>query len=326
MVDCRKLTIVGRVGLFFDNIQRWLPLLHSPRFYERYTRTEDGCGRMIGRQNVNSHEAVLILVVFALAARFSKASVFAGTEPSMRGDMFASRATILKDHEIKDIREPSVELVKVCILLAFHTLGAGQTSTGALLVSVCVRFAYDLELDGIDDVDDVVEGMSNKSLVQGGESDEVEAWVDKEDLRRVWWAIFELDTFASTLSIQPYGSERGEFKVLLPVSDEHWFQCRPIASAHLNQCPGTIWKSLERSDNQTPRAWFLVTDYLKSCLADATRQTKRNQMEMRDQLEKDLTCLKLAYPTNFQLSLVSMDDTNFGELNWILSTHLMVLA
>ena len=49
-------------------------------------------------------------------------------------------------------------------------------------------------------------------------------------------------------------------------------------------------------------------------------------MEMRDQLEKDLTCLKLAYPTNFQLSLVSMDDTNFGELNWILSTHLMVLA
>ena len=287
---------------------------------------EDGCGRIIGRQNVNNHEAILILGIFALAARFSKASVFAGTDPSMRGDMFASLAAILKDHEIKDIREPSLDLVKGCILLAFHTLSAGQTSSGALLVSVCVRFAYDLGLDGIDDDDDVVEGMNNEDLVQGGDSDELEAWVDKEDLRRVWWAIFELDTFASTLSIQPYGIERGEIKVLLPVSDEHWFQRRPISSAHLNQRLGTIWKSLERSDNQTPRAWFLVTNYLKSCLADATRQTKRNQMEMRDQLEKDLTCLRLAYPTNFQLSLVSMDDTNYGELNWILSTHLMVLA
>ena len=287
---------------------------------------EDGCGRIIGRQDVNNHEAILILGVFALAARFSKASVFAGIDPSMRGNIFASRAAILKDYEIKDIREPSLKLVKGCILLAFHTLSAGQTSSGALLVSVCVRFAYDLKLDTIDDNDDVIDGDNNEDLVQGGDSDEVDAWVDKEDLRRVWWAIFELDTFASTLSIQPYGIERGEIKVLLPVSDEHWFQRSPISSTHLNQCPGTIWKSLEGSDNQTPRAWFLVTNYLKSCLADATRQTKRNQVEMRDQLENDLTCLKLAYPTDFQLSLVSMDDTNFGELNWILSTHLMVLA
>lgn len=321
------MTVTGRVGLFFANIQRWLPLLHLPRFYDRYTRIEDGHGRIVDRQNVNNQEAILILGVFALAARFSTASVFANTEPSMRGDMFASRATILKDYEIKDVREPSLDFVKGCILLAFHTLGEGQTSTGALLVSVCVRFAYDLKLDGIDDDDDdVVESVDNEVLVQERTSDELEAWVSKEELRRVWWAIYELDTFASTLSIQPYGIERGEIKVLLPVSDENWFQRRPISSAHLNQCPGTIWKSLERSDNQTPRAWFLVTNYLKSCLADATRQTKRNQMEMREQLEKDLTCLRLAYPTNFQLSLVSMDDTNFGELNWILSTHLMVLA
>ncbi|EXJ63277.1 uncharacterized protein A1O5_11598 [Cladophialophora psammophila CBS 110553] len=304
------------VGLFFDYIQNWLPILHRPLFYQKYVRVESHYGRVVGRQSVSDHDAILINCVFALAARFSKASFFCSTDPVLRGEAFAERAAAIKDPIIKVIEEPSLEFVKGCALLAFYNICAGHAAPGSLLVSVCVRFAYDLGLNEIDEEDQT----------NCGTEDGQDAWIQKEELRRLWWVIYELDCFVSTVSCQPYGIERGEIKVLLPVSDHHWFSGCPAGSSYLIQSPGTVWKSLEGSENQSPRAWYLVTNYLKSCFADTARQPKRNTPETQTALEMDLACLKHALPADFQLRSVNMAEHNFGDCNWIISTHFMILS
>ena len=318
----RQCLTANRIGLFFDNIQKWLPILHLPQFYKKYVRVDGRCGRVVDRQSVNDHEAVLINCMFALAARFSNASFFMDTEPVARGDVFAERAAAIKDPILKVIQEPSLDFVKGCVMLTFYYLTAGQPAPGALLTSVCVRFAYDLGLNEIDDEDQT----SDDGDVQGAQYEDPALWVDKEELRRLWWAIYELDCFVSTLSCQPYAVAHGEMKVLLPVSDHAWFRGSPIGSSYLIPHPDAIWKSLQGSPNQSPRAWYLVTNFLKSCFADAARQPRQSAPGRQEELENDLACLKMALPAEFQLRSMIMDETNFGDSNWVISIHCMVLA
>jgi hypothetical protein len=261
--------------------------------------------------------------LFALTARFSKSNFFAGKAPVERGDVFAERAATIKDPLLKVIEEPPLDLVKSCVLLAFYNLTAGRATPGALLTSLCVRFAYDLGLDALDEADSLRGEDGDRSHTA---PEDVDLWVLKEELRRLWWVIYELDCFVSTLSCQPYGIERGTIRVFLPASDERWFNRRPIPSACLIQSADRIWKSLEGSPNQNPRAWYLVANYLKSCFADAARQPRKNTAESQAALEEALVYLKLALPADFELQTLIMDEDHFGTGNWVISTHLMILS
>jgi hypothetical protein len=146
--------------------------------------------------------------MFAMAARFSKSIHFEGIPVSDRGETFANRASGIKDSIMKTLQEPSLEFVKGCVMLAFYNLVEGQFGPGSILTSVCVRFVYDLSLDDIDEDQLDEEG----SFISDPISESVESWLKKEERRRLWWSIWELDTFVATLSFQPFGIERGEMK------------------------------------------------------------------------------------------------------------------
>ncbi|KAJ9617143.1 hypothetical protein H2200_000864 [Cladophialophora chaetospira] len=310
------------IALFFDIIRHWIPLLHGPQFYEKYVKTEARRPRLLKRQSVKDHDAFMINCMFALAARFSRSRFFADTDPLARGQAFAERAAAIKDLILKVVEEPSLEFVKGCVMLAFYDLTAGHAAPAALLTSVCVRFAYDLGLDAIDDDCELSEDGSSHDHA----TEDVETWVHKEELRRLWWSIYELDCAVSTFSQQPYGIERGTMKVFLPVSDHHWFDQLPLRSSHLIQSASETWKSLQGCKNQSPRAWYLVTNYLKSCLADAARHSKQHTPEKLTALEHALACHKLALPATFQLRSLSIEDKSFGDSNWIISTNFMLLS
>jgi hypothetical protein len=311
-----------RISVYFDTIQQWLPILHRPQFYQKYVRTEARCIQFLDRQSVSDPEAVLINCIFALAARFSRSNFFAYTNPGARGDVFAERAAAVKERILKMIEEPALDFVKGCVMLAFYNLTAGQAAAGSLLTSLCVRFAYDLGLDAIDDEFNTNEGAAYHDVPL----EDANTWVHKEELCRLWWVIYELDCAVSTFSCQPYGVERGGIKVFLPASDHHWFNKLPLRSSFLIQTPSGIWKSLQTCENQNPRAWYLVTNFLKSCFADIARQPRRNTPEHQAELENALACLKLALPVDFQLRSFHMYDNNFGDGNWVISTHFMILS
>ncbi len=243
-------------------------------------------------------------------------------DPDSRGEVFAERAAAIKDPILKIIEEPTIDFVKACVMLAFYNLTAGKAGPGAGLTSVCVRFAYDLGLDAIDEDYHADEGDNHPVRAP----EDVNGWVSNEELRRLWWAIYELDCAVCTFSCQPYGIERGGIKVFLPASDHHWFNNTPIGSSYLNLSSNEAWKSLQGSPNQSPRAWYLVTNYLKSCLADAARQSRRQTLESQADFETALACLKLSLPSEFQLRCLNLDDSNFGDGNWVISTNFMLLS
>jgi len=295
--------------------------MHRPSFYKKYMRRHGQSDRLVDRQSIEPDESIMIFAMFAFSARFSKAAYFDGTDPVTRGDTFAERAAVIKDPIIRTVEEPSLKFVKGCVLLSCHCLTAGQISTGAILTSVCVRLAYNLGLNDIDE-----DQINEDGTVGENEFDDPEAWIRKEELRRVWWAISDLDTFVCTMLCQPYGIERRSMRVLLPVSDLLWFEGLPTKSSILLLQPSQTWKSLQNAPHQSARAWFLVSNHLSSCIADAARRPSRTSSDQVAELESALSCLKLALPANFQFKDLHIDATNFADSNWIISTHLMILG
>ncbi|KEF53095.1 uncharacterized protein A1O9_11003 [Exophiala aquamarina CBS 119918] len=309
------------IDIFFSKIQPILPIMHRPLFYDRFTQLEEQTRRLVSRRESSQDAAFMIEGIFALTARFSKAAIFHNSLVLDRGQVFANKAAAIKDDIIKTIEEPTLDFVKGCTILAFYYVVSGRLTAGSLLTSVCVRFAYDLGLDKVD------EDQSLDDRTYGGEeAGYSDAWLRREELRRLWWSIWDLDTFVATLSRQPYAIERGGMKVLLPVSDQQWFSGVPIRSSLLEGEPLNLWRSLQGSPNRNPRAWYLVSNYLMSCIAVAGRKQPRISAVKKLELESALCCLKLALPASFQLRSLYLDDQTSVDGNWIISTHLMIIA
>lgn len=259
--------------------------------------------------------------IFALATRFSNADAFKDIPPLERAEGFVNRAATIKDGIIKTIEVPSLEFVKGTIILAVFHCTAGQMAPGALLTSLCVRFAYDLELDRIDE-----DQIDDDDTLNCDGLEDAEAWVQKEERRRLWWAIWENDTFIATLSRQPYAFGRGEMKVFLPVADSHWFSGTPVRpSVICHQLPA-VCRSLSDSPNNSPRAWYLMSKYLMSCFAEAERDPQQVSPEKSADFESALCSLKLAVPHTFSVQSLDIDRSSVAEGIWIIATHLMILA
>lgn len=75
-----------------------------------------------------------------------------------------------------------------------------------MLAGICSRLAYELGLSELDENDYEVLYATD--------------WVAKEGQRRVWWLVWELDAFDSTLCKRPFAIDRHRISIMLPVSDD----------------------------------------------------------------------------------------------------------
>ncbi|KAH0844052.1 hypothetical protein FOPE_08611 [Fonsecaea pedrosoi] len=311
------------INQYFANIQPWLSILHRPIFHEEYMVTAGPEIKHL-RPAAELGQAAVFMIngIFSLAARFSTHPYFETTPVQERGRKFARSATLIKDTMINTIEEPTLEFTKGCVLLAYHYITAGELAQGSMLTSICVHYAYDLGLDMVD-VRCIGDDGSGEDNLQ-----DVDAWVHMEDLRRLWWAIWELDAFVATISSQTFRiNKSSEIKVFLPVSQDHWYSRQPILSSVLDHCPATAWKSLEGCPNQSPHAWCLVAKQVKSLLAIAAgrRHTKVSPTDIHE-FETSVCCLKLALPVQFNIQSLYLDRDNFVDGLWIIDIHLMILA
>ncbi|KAF4339928.1 hypothetical protein FBEOM_6152 [Fusarium beomiforme] len=159
------------VNLFFAKIQGWLPLLHRPRFFRRYMKD----GAFIKR-NYSITEAFLLCD---------------------RGRLFEEQATTYFE-KCQFHQQPSLETLQGCLMLAAYIYASGPSHRGWVLVGVCVRLAYDLNLCNMD------------------EQDESMDWSILEEQRRAFWITWELDTFGSSITRRPSSINRSMVAVRLP--------------------------------------------------------------------------------------------------------------
>lgn len=297
--------------LFFRKVQAWLPLLHHPRFQARFETQMLVDGDVM--KHLAADDALLLYGMFALSARFSTHPALMHIPPLKRGHIFAERArqTYLKARSASD---PSLTHLQGCIVLTYYFYTSGPTPKGWLLIGECVRLAYDL---GLSEIDDDAWTPSSPLMT-----------VDREELRRAWWLVWELDTFASSVSRKPFSIDRKRMAVKLPISDEAWFSGNEIQSSELVMTPGQSWRSLEHCSNQDERAWFLVANHFMTMIHDRIQQRQELSIDEKLTLDNEITCFRLALPPTLQLDpeLVVFTPDTFPKCNWVIGTHLMLMT
>ncbi|KAJ5921437.1 hypothetical protein N7466_009763 [Penicillium verhagenii] len=247
--------------------------------------------------------------MFALAARFSDLTYLKDLAPTERGKPYAAEAVKVYDSSRQAPEEPNMNHLQGSILLAFFFYTTGPSSKAWVLTGILIRLAYDLEVDQTDKI--------GRNVFPSKD------WIELEEIRRAWWLVWELDTFASITCNRPFAIPREEVPVFLPVSDEAWFSGTSTASTTLKTTPEDAWKSLQGSENQNPRAWFLVANYLSSvALAPQSRSYE-------DILSMDLSvnCFRFALPKAFHPPFqrhLSCDQ--MAERNWVICTFLTLSA
>ncbi|KAF1813354.1 hypothetical protein P152DRAFT_457716 [Eremomyces bilateralis CBS 781.70] len=296
------------VEVFFLHIQPWLPLLHRPRFTAYCSQHLSHEPDALSKLPVDMK--LLLYSLFALSARHSNSPHFDLIDPRDRDEPFMKAARHAYA-EARSTKISSLQYVQGCILLAFNDYTSELNAQSWILTGVCVRLAYEMELFEIDDPD--------------SEDPQLDS-TQKEEMRRAWWLIWELDTFGSMVSQRPFAVDRHQFSVNLPVSDNAWFSGNMCQSALLMTSHHQCWKSLQAAENQDPRAWFLVANHLLSLVYQELNKKKQDLTEVKYVLEVSVNCFRLSLPPEFNIStnLPTFDQQSFGTSNWIMGTHLLL--
>ncbi|KAK5053695.1 hypothetical protein LTR84_001656 [Exophiala bonariae] len=300
------------IETFFVHVQPWLPLLHKPRFMAQCQQELKPGSHSL--DDLYLETALLLTGMFGLAARFSTNPAFQDIDPLQRDSQYITPARRVYG-ELRNTRSSSLAYLQGCIVLAFHAYTDELNSSAWILSGVCVRLAYDLELSEIDSDDD-------SSAANQLNYDQT----DLEEMRRAWWLTWELDTFGSLMTRKPFAVDRHHFTVRLPFADSDWFAGRPVESAELLTAPEQSWKSLQASENQNPRAWFLIANHLLSLLIQYMYRKQPESGSAVCDLLPAFNCLKLSWPSSFDILInpPRFDEQTFSDFNWIFGTHLML--
>jgi hypothetical protein len=255
--------------------------------------------------------------MFALSARFSSWPELQTAAPKERGCRFHQKGKALCNHYFNDDYHPSLRVLQGHILLTYYDLISRPSLYGWMRTGLCCRMAYGLSLHQID------RGTTKSQEL--GTTDKRSRW-QKEEKRRAWWSIFQLDSFLSIISSRPFNIDMKHMDVLLPISDQDWFAGNDTFSASLSSKGSSmLWRSLEGCENQDPYAWFLVSTAL---LRAAQREFVDEEpcTENLETLQSALHCFGLGLPPNFSLSGENMtfNDVNFAEKNWRICTLLLL--
>ncbi|KAJ4174125.1 hypothetical protein NW754_004540 [Fusarium falciforme] len=208
------------------------------------------------------------ITMFAFASRFYRPSDACGAHrigpsnvPDTHGNAayFLDLASSYTEEALKDCGDESPPL---CILQAFIITAHCQLTQGVLgtawrTLGTCVRLAYELNLHLID-----------MKCADRSPGIDAKTWCEDEEKRRAWWAIWEMDVFATTIRRTPTAIDWSQTETMLPAEDEYWFQGRVGPSCYLEMDPISRWRTLQNSRNQSPKAWYIV---INSFMKDAQK-------------------------------------------------------
>ncbi|KAH7121717.1 fungal-specific transcription factor domain-containing protein [Dactylonectria macrodidyma] len=302
------------VTLYFGKVHCFVPILHRPRFYEQY---------FSGKSSISDDDAAGLLRdslvlngMLALAARFSSSPYFKNIPNTDKGERFAESAKEIYYECLRGGQKSTLEFLQGCTLLAFQLYLHGPSTEGWLVIGTCTRLANELGLNAID-LQIERDLFSPVSL----------EWSKKEELRRAWWSVWELDTFSAAVACRPHTIDRMTMHVKLPVSDENWFANMFVESAIVDPDPVHTWHTLRDCPNQDERAWFLLINYILLTAHDLGQRRSLQRKEIED-IDTAISCYTLLLPSQFHLlehlSPASLRPTRVSSFNWIIATNIML--
>lgn len=230
-------------------------LFHEPTF-----------GAKLGSITSSAQMCALLAAMMGYSARFHTPELplnkTAGGQPAVDEELpgpdhFVALAFRFIDEALGECGDdqPPLCILQALIVATHCQLTRGVHGRAWRSLGLCVRLAYELNLHLVDALE----------TERPGPEDPIQ-WRDVEEKRRAWWAIWEMDVFASTIRRTPTAVDWAQMEVLLPIDDSDWFQDRPAPSSFLESDPSQRWKATQDAGNQSPKAWFLI---INSIMKDA---------------------------------------------------------
>lgn len=306
------------VELFFDNVHNSCPIFRRSTFRQTVLHQADVVPPPF--HGLSATSRLILNSMFALSARFSDAVALAHIEPASRGDVFMARAIGIWESISRTSREElsTIQCLQGLILLSFNMLQHDASVQPWLMVGSCTRLAYELDLHNTD-ADLAVLGTESIVL-------DIDENMKREEKRRTWWTIWEMDTFSSTTSLRPYAINDRQFWVLLPLSDQCWEGATPlISSAFLGPCFDAPWQALSYSENQNERAWFLICLAVLR-MACETALSPMASLKDINHMEGVIGSLSLSLPSTFHIlpKNSEIDKSKWHEYSWIICSSIVL--
>ncbi|KAF5253679.1 hypothetical protein FANTH_1370 [Fusarium anthophilum] len=248
-LELSRQSVEKMVRIYFDNMVA-INLFHEPTF----TQT-------LHSITSESHLVALLAAICAYSVRFVpfeadlelQQELSWGHTDQKTPTTFLNLSSQQIDKALNEcIDDPPPLCVLQALIVTTHCqLTQGVRGRAWRALGTCVRLAYELNLHLLD---------SRYAVEQYDHN--THRWCEDEERRRAWWAIWEMDVFASTIRRTPTAISWSQMEVLLPAPDSNWYQETPIGSCFLEQEPGQRWRALQESGNVSPKAWFIVINSL----------------------------------------------------------------
>ncbi|ETN37509.1 uncharacterized protein HMPREF1541_07131 [Cyphellophora europaea CBS 101466] len=153
----------------------------------------------------------------------------------------------------------SLHVLQAMILNTYCLLVQGVKGRAWRYLGTCIRAAYELNLHLID---------ADKHSQNDEPCLDASQWCIDEEWRRAWWAIWEMDVYASVVRRCPTGIDWSQNITFLPAEDEDWYRGRPTTSCVLEVNVNSRWMKLVATKSTSAKAWFLL---MNSLMKDAQR-------------------------------------------------------
>ncbi|GKZ25826.1 hypothetical protein AbraCBS73388_001637 [Aspergillus brasiliensis] len=144
-----------------------------------------------------------------------------------------------------DDEVPPLCVIQALIIATHCQLTHGVRGKAWRSLGLCVSLIYEANLHLLDSG-------------AGVKTEDVHQWQEDEEKRRAFWAVWEMDVFASTIRRTPTAINWTQIEVLLPVDNAHWFSGDPTSSCFMEYDPSQRWKALQDCGNQSAKAWYLI--------------------------------------------------------------------
>ncbi|KAH7087323.1 fungal-specific transcription factor domain-containing protein [Paraphoma chrysanthemicola] len=304
------------ISVFFDNVQPFLPLLHRPKILAMISGLKSASSTPY--RNLSHDLALLLNGIFSLAARFSRRTDLWTCAASLRGEPFArnSRALVGRQ-ELYAEENWSLMFLQGYIMSAYYDLTARPSAQAFTGIGFCCRMAHAMLLHQID-------SPGQATSTQAGVFDT--GWTSLEEQRRAWWALVEMDNFASIVGGLPFALSLERAQVNLPVPDEAWFDALPTCSVTIpSKSSQVVWNVLKTNEIEDPYAWYLICNNIMRDVHDTLDRNDRSIEDFR-LLESALKCFELSLPSNLTWAEASQKLYWYSpqERNWIISIYMLI--
>lgn len=200
----------------------------------------------------------LVATIFAFSARFHPSDKQPGRVVDCPTPSYFANIASKQLQSALDLYEdtiPPFHLLQAAVLDAFYHISKSVRSRSWRYLGQAIRLGYDLKLHLLDI-------HSDRDADGEKEQRDLERWSLLEERRRAWWALWEMDVFASTIRRLPLAIDWTQNFTFLPVPDKCWFEGIYQESCFLAPDPCQRWKNMAQVINTSPRAWFIVINSL----------------------------------------------------------------